>query len=219
MVKRRDDPHSQFLAWLLDGAEGEPRRDLAVHAVLCAECRRWVAAHDALSAIAPGHAPLPPSAAFVPSRGSWRRTGRVVATAGSVIVVGGAAALSVGLLLPGAFAGREQAQNVLGTEGSPEPPPHPPAVVTGSIASVPSPTVTATPSPTATPTLVPVAPTLRAVSTPTPHVTPPHSAAPTATPTSSPTATPVATASPTEVVTPSPSPTPTPTPSPTPSPS
>ena len=44
-----EDPHDRFLTWLLDGAQGDPPRDLALHASLCQACMDWVGAHDALT--------------------------------------------------------------------------------------------------------------------------------------------------------------------------
>ena len=55
-----DDLHQRFEAWLLDGAGGDPPRDLAVHAALCPECAPKIAAFDALAAIDVAAAGPPP---------------------------------------------------------------------------------------------------------------------------------------------------------------
>ena len=55
-----DDLHDRFDDWLAAGAEGEPPRDLAVHASGCDACLRSLAAVDSLQAIDIGEAPLPP---------------------------------------------------------------------------------------------------------------------------------------------------------------
>ena len=76
------DPHGRFFAWLLDGGRGDPPRDLAVHAALCATCMDWVAAHDALHRIDVGKAPLPPwHPTAVPHTARLRQAGRFAAVA------------------------------------------------------------------------------------------------------------------------------------------
>ena len=77
------DPHGRFFAWLPDRAQGEPPRDLAVHAALCPTCMAWVAAHDALHRIDVGRAPLPPShPTAIPRPAGLSGAGRVAAAAG-----------------------------------------------------------------------------------------------------------------------------------------
>ena len=54
------DLHERFDEWLTAGAEGDPPRDLALHASSCEACLRSVAALDSIQAIEIGDAPLPP---------------------------------------------------------------------------------------------------------------------------------------------------------------
>ncbi len=54
--------HARFQEWLAAGANGEPLRDLAVHASVCAICQRAIAAFDRLAAIDPGRSGMPVSA-------------------------------------------------------------------------------------------------------------------------------------------------------------
>jgi len=137
-----DTLHDRFIEWLVGGASGEPPRDLAIHAALCPQCARWIAAHDALAAINPSRAALPtsrPAVAALPS--SVRTAGRFAATAGAVLLVGGTAAFTAGQVINGnlgPFAHPTGA--VLGITGSPEPSPS---------VGLPAPTATPTPAPTA----------------------------------------------------------------------
>ncbi|HEX7172709.1 MAG TPA: hypothetical protein VF365_08895 [Candidatus Limnocylindria bacterium] len=62
------DLHERFGAWLTDGARVELPRDVALHASACDACVRDAAAFDALLAIEPGAAPLPPLRAGRPPR-------------------------------------------------------------------------------------------------------------------------------------------------------
>lgn len=117
------DPHGRFLAWLLDGGQGDPPRDLAVHAALCATCMDWVAAHDALHRIDVGRAPLPPlhpSAVTRPS--ALHQAVRFAAAAASMLLVAAAIVLGASQILAGR-AGNEPGPTggVLAASGSPEP--------------------------------------------------------------------------------------------------
>ena len=60
------DSHERFREWLAAGAEGDPPRDLAVHASVCPECQQSMAALDRLAAIDPGKAGAPRQA-FIPA--------------------------------------------------------------------------------------------------------------------------------------------------------
>ncbi len=53
------ESHDRFREWLAVGAEGDPPRDLAVHASVCPECQQSMAAFDRLDAIDPGKAAAP----------------------------------------------------------------------------------------------------------------------------------------------------------------
>lgn len=204
-----DDLHERFVSWLLAGAPGDPSRDAAIHASLCADCERWIAAHDALQGIDPGRAPLPRSRGVrVAQRYGWRTAGRLAAATGSLVVIGGVATLALTQLM---HAGEDPAQGVLSATGTPEATPRPATGVGGEVTASdtasPSATVTASPSdPSPQPTLrgarLPVPPT------PTPRSTPTHVAAtPTVKP-ATPTPTPTASASPSLTASPSPTPTP-----------
>ena len=54
------DQHGRFSAWLRGPRADEPPRDAALHAAYCPDCRRSIAAFDALDAVNLGAAPLPP---------------------------------------------------------------------------------------------------------------------------------------------------------------
>jgi hypothetical protein len=122
------DPHQRFVAWLLAGAQGDPTRDLALHASVCPDCIRGIAAQDALAIIDVGRAPLPISkAAPRPRALSAVRVARIVALASSLVLVGWAIAFSAAQL-----TGGEKAAQVLGATGRPgaslahpTPSPHP----------------------------------------------------------------------------------------------
>jgi hypothetical protein len=224
-----DDLHQRFERWLLAGASGEPPRDLALHASLCAECLGRVSAFDLLTNIDAGRAPLPPSRLAERSRPPLLRLARGVGALAGVALVAAVVGIGLGSILelrstqagaePGDGAQSEApAQGVLGATGGPS------ADETGGAPSA---------APTAEPTsqVTPVgAPTAHPVN-PLPPTTRPASAAPTpapssdsAAPTPSPSATaavtptPVATPTPTPDVTPTPTPTPEVTPTPTPEP-
>ena len=57
------DPHQRFHEWLAAGAEGEPPRDLAIHASVCAGCQESIAALDRLAMVDSGRAAMPGGAA------------------------------------------------------------------------------------------------------------------------------------------------------------
>lgn len=54
------DQHERFASWLRGPRDTEPPRDAAFHAAFCSDCRRSIAAFDALAAVDLGAAPLPP---------------------------------------------------------------------------------------------------------------------------------------------------------------
>ena len=219
------DPHGRFVAWLLDGASGDPPRDLAVHASLCASCMQLVAAHDALARIDVGRAPLPPWRPPAIRRALVRQAGRFAAATASMVLLGGAVILGASQILAGrAGNGQERAGGVLAASGSPE------ASASSGLPGSPSASGSATPSasPSASPGQTQGLRQPQATSNPfIPPGTPRASQTigpPSRTPTSSPqttgaTATP--SPAPTPVLTPSPTlaPTPVETPTETPSPS
>ena len=61
------DPHQRFHEWLAAGAEGEPPRDLAIHASVCAGCQESIAALDRLAMVDSGRATMPGGAAALRS--------------------------------------------------------------------------------------------------------------------------------------------------------
>lgn len=218
------DLHATFAEWVATGAEGEPPRDIVLHASGCPRCLAVAAGYDALRAIDVGMAPEPP---IVPARRPAPvalRAGRAFAGVASVVLIGAAIVIGTGVLRFGqgtnlaAIAtptATTYAEGVLG--GTP-----PTATATPSSADeTADPSATANALTSAEPQQVPTtAPVLTPVTTPraTPTGTP---AAPSPTATTAPTA--AATAIPTPAVTatpilPSRIPTPSPTAVPTPPP-
>lgn len=79
-----NEAHRRFQEWLLTGAEGEPPRDLALHASVCPGCQQSIAALDLLAIVDPGLAAMP-AAATLAARGGMRRTPRLAGAAAGVI--------------------------------------------------------------------------------------------------------------------------------------
>ncbi|TMB55924.1 MAG: hypothetical protein E6J47_06075 [Chloroflexi bacterium] len=157
-----NEPHARFSAWLASGAPGEPARDLALHASVCPECARAIAALDLLGQIDPGRAPMPSWDGVGDEPGGLLRAARFAAAAVGVmlvaVVVGiGASQLIIGGRASGevAFGSQTPAQGVLGGAGTPA----------DSATPAASSATDATPSPTSEP-----AGTLFEL--PTPHATP-----------------------------------------------
>ncbi len=85
------DPHQRFTEWLEGTADGDPPRDLAVHAAVCADCQELIAAIDMLTAVDPALAGVPMVRPL--PLGGWLQTnGRAAVTAGGL-----AALLAVGI--------------------------------------------------------------------------------------------------------------------------
>lgn len=240
------DLHDGFAAWIAGGGRDELPRDVALHASGCEDCLRHAAAFDALLAVDPGAAPMPPvRAAPVPSTATGpMRIARAAAGTMAVVIVLGAGAIVGGNLFPPrateplvSATEPTPAEGILG--GVPPSTPSPPLVASESATpeASPSPSLDADPTPAvaaAAPrptmgggpppisTALPATPTPQpATPQPTPAPTvvpiPSDSPVPTPTPTPSPTTPPI-TPSPTPTPTPSSEPTPTPTPTPLPSP-
>ncbi|MEO8639235.1 MAG: hypothetical protein ABI458_04880 [Chloroflexota bacterium] len=218
-----NDAHQRFRGWLTAGAEGDPPRDAAVHASVCAECGRWMAALDLLAIVDPGLASMP----VEPMGREHGRMAMAVRVVGATAIMFSATILGVGVSQligvsntdgPVAQVSSTPDQNVLGETATPQP-----SQLT-TVPTTPQETLTplGTPAPTqthpaATPfpywTFIPT-PRPTAVATPYPSTT----GQPTPIPTGS--ATPIPTDSPTETPVPTDSPTPTPaTDTPTPAPS
>lgn len=205
------DLHDRFEDWLTDGADGEPPRDLALHASTCDGCMRAVAVVESLQAIQVGAAELPPLRV-----GGGRprpfRVARMAVGALAVILLAVSIAIGAsGMLSPAPSAdapAASTAERVLAggptaraTDRSPTPTPSASATPTPS----PSATPTALPEPTAAPAQPP-APRTPAPQPPPPTEAPPPPA-PTAAPPPPPPTAPPATPSP-SIATPTPSPTP-----------
>jgi len=216
------DPHRRFAEWLLASADDDPPRDLAVHASLCPDCQRQIAALDMLTGIEPANAGTPP----IRAGGAVRRNavaGRVAVAVGGVaavaaIGVGGWRLIEATGLGIGA-GGESPTQEVLGNTGQPEATHSPIPSHAASEQASPTTTVEASAQPTVdgSPGLPPVtlppasipSPTAGPTRTPRPTSNPRGSTAPSPTP--APTATPAPTETPPEV-TPTPNPEETPTP-------
>ena len=230
MTRRAADPHERFDQWLLTGARGEPARDLALHASLCAACTARISALDLLTSIDAGRATMPPSLAGARRPvTTLRRAGRFAAAFAGVTV----AATLIGLAtwrmmdLQGladrvdANAGETPGQAVLGGTGESSQPPSAEGSAASTSSMEPAGTAAPTPPPTSPPLIQP-GPAPRPVTPrPTVSASPSASVTPSAsgtTPTGSPTPTPSESETPTPSPTPTPTLTETPTPSPTPSP-
>lgn len=215
--------HEAFETWLVDGARGDPARDVAIHASACPECMVLANARDALAQLDTTSASMP-SAPFS-DRGGQERPSWLPRAAASAIAVSLAAVMGVAaswILIRTAPSDQVHAptqsprEAVLGGRGDPVP----------SVSRTQRPVPSTSPSPRPTTTVTPgEAPATTDVSTiggpppagigqpPPPPPTPPLAPGPTATP---------APTTPSPAATPSPSPSPTPTPtvaSPTPAPS
>jgi hypothetical protein len=200
-----NEAHQRFLEWLTAGAEGDPARDVAVHASVCTECRRSIAALDLLAMVNPGRASMP-------AEPLGREYGRLVVAGrltGATAVLFSAAILGVGVSQligvshpngPVAQASQTPEQNVLAQTATPE------ASQPSALPSPPEETLTplGSPEPTAQPP----------AATPRPFFPPPPTPVPTAVPTAIPSAVPSGTPLPTESPPPTPAPTATPEPTP-----
>ena len=194
-----NEAHRRFSEWLTAGPEGDPPRDLAVHASVCVACRRSIAAIDLLALVDPGLAAMPMAPATAQRSGLLRAARLGGAAAGvmlGAVIVGAGVSQLIGQSDVGgpiAVASQTPAQGVLDSTATPRP----------TVARVtPTPDETLTPLGTATPRPLPgrgATPTPRQSASPTPSPT----AAPTDTPT------PVPTDSPTPSQAPSPTPSPT----------
>jgi hypothetical protein len=213
------DSHAQLEAWLVDGAMGDPPREIAVHATLCESCTARLGAFDALALIdvAAAGSPHPQAAPSRVRMGvAWARRGTAVAgtvLAGILVILG----LSQVVGLGGRPTGEPEGTQLAGLStssdhGGPAPSQRELSTLGPDAAETPTSSVPATAQPGFTPGPLPAVPP----ATPRPP-TPGPSATAAPTPDPSPTPTPI----PPESPTPDPSPTPTPIPpeSPTPDPS
>jgi hypothetical protein len=189
-----NEPHARFSAWLASGAQGQPARDLALHASVCPDCTRAITALDLLGRIDLDGAPMPSWAGAGEESGGLLRATRFAAAAAGVmlvaVVVGiGASQLILGARASGevAFGSETPGQGLLGGAGTPAASPTPPSSSIDADTPTPSPSQ----GPVGTPFVLPTA-------RPTPRPTP--------TPTRTPRPTPIATASSVETPSPPPSP-------------
>ncbi|MEP6807040.1 MAG: fibronectin type III domain-containing protein [Chloroflexota bacterium] len=217
-----NEGHQRFQDWLTAGAEGEPPRDAAVHASVCAACRQSIAALDLIAGVDPGRARVP----AIPARArnsrlvpSARVAGMATAVLFGAVLLGTGASRLISLTRGNgaiALASQTPDQGILGQTATAQPSgagiaPSPGESFVAFGPPGPSPRTGArqTPRPgsTATPTPKPSA-------TSSPGATTGPTGAVTGTPTPTGAPTPI----PTPTVTQNPTPTPTPTPTPVPTP-
>jgi hypothetical protein len=217
-----NESHQRFQDWLIAGAEGEPHRDLAVHAWVCPACRQSILALDLLAMADPGRARQPALQPVV-ERGALGRGARLagLATAGlfAAVVVGVGASQLSNLSRGGSLALTSPTPNqqVFGGTATAQPTAGVGSAAPGeTLTPLDSPAVSsepagATPAPGST-----ARPTIRPGATPGPTGVPTAVPTPGASGTTAPTPTEVPTAPPTPVATPEPTVEPTPAPTPTP---
>ena len=203
-----NEAHRRFHDWLTGGAEGDPPRDAAVHASVCAGCQRSIRALDRLVVVDTGLAPMPP-APTGREHSPFVIAGRLLGATAvlfSATILGVGVSQLIGMSPPNgevAQTNPSPEQSVLAETATPQP--------------IATPTPSATPEETLTPLGTPVPTHAPPGATPVPW-RPPPTPIPTAPPTPPPptpipsiSVTPIPTASST-APTPSPSPTQTATP-------
>jgi hypothetical protein len=195
------DPHVRFGTWVAGGARGEPPRDLAVHASVCADCQRMIVAYDRLAAVNPARAAQVPPRRSRDVGGALIGAGRVASALAGVVIVAAVVGLGAAQLVD-AMRGAPANGEVAVATDTPEQ-----QVGAGNATPRPTPGF----SVTATPEASGPSGSGDAFGTPLPlpELRPADAPGDTAPPT------PVPTAVPTPIETPSPTPTPTPTPAPT----
>jgi hypothetical protein len=193
-----NEAHRRFHDWLSSGAEGDPPRDLAVHASVCDGCRQTIAAFDRLAGINPGLASMPAEPTGRERGGIATGTRLVGATAVllSAAILGVGVSQLIGVERNGGTAAHVSPtpdQNVLGGTATAQPSqdaPQSSAQETLTPLGTPNPTVRPRPGATAVPWHPAPTPIPTAVPTPSTSAT----GLPTPTPTDS--GTPLPTASP-----------------------
>lgn len=193
-----NEGHQRFQDWLTAGAEGDPPRDLAVHASLCAACQQSLAALDQLALVNTGLAAMPGTPTGR-ERSRLVMAGRLVGATAvlfSATILGVGASQLIGVSRPGGQVAQATAtpspnQGVLGQTATPQPSPS--GEATSSVAQETL-TPLGTPLPTHAPAVTPIP---RRTPAPTPFTTP------------------IATPIPTPIASASATPEPTPTPGPT----
>jgi hypothetical protein len=174
-----NEGHQRFQDWLTAGAEGEPARDLAVHASVCTICQQSISALDQLAVVNTGLASMP-GAPTGRERSRLVMAGRLLGATAvlfSAAILGVGVSQLIGVARPGgavAQASPTPEQSVLAetatpqpTEAAPTPSATPGETLTPLGTPLPHPTPAVTPRPirTAQPTPIPTAP-------PTPPPTP-----------------------------------------------
>jgi len=202
------DSHAELEAWLVDGAMGDPPREIAVHATLCESCTARLGAFDALALIDVAAAGSPPPRA-APSRVrmgvAWARLGSAVVgtvVAGIILVFGASQLLGLATRTGGPNA-TQSAGVASPSEGDEAGQGRDPSSIGPDLAETATPGASATPQPGVTPGPLPIPP---AVATPPPPQPTPPPPLPSKGPPPPP---------PTPAPTPDPTPAPTPTPTPT----
>jgi hypothetical protein len=165
------DPHHLLESWLAEGADGDPPREVAVHAAVCESCARRLGAFDALALLdvaAAGSPPPLPARSRIVVGLAWARVGTAIAgtvVAGIIVVfaatqlvgfVGMLPAPSDGFALGSSSPGPTDAdEGASGPEPAEEPSvAEPPATPISSFIPLPS------LAPQATPLPAPAAPSL-----------------------------------------------------------
>ena len=199
-----DELHDRFDDWLAAGAEGEPPRDLAVHASGCDACLRSLVAFDSLQAIDIGAAALPPLGMVAHAgREGLARTLRYAVGTVAVVLLGTSVAIGASGLLRTAQLGSAQ-ETASPAEG-----------VLSGVPSAPAASQPGSQQPASSasgsgkPKQSPSEESAVAVATPAPQVLPHSTPSPQPLGTAAPTRTPTPTAAPTAtlIVTPPPTPT------------
>jgi hypothetical protein len=192
-----NEAHQRFHDWLTGGADGDPPRDVAVHASVCAGCRQSMEALDLLGVVNTGLAAMP-----VQPTGREHSplvmAGRLLG-ATAVLLIAGVLGVGVSQLIGVSRGGGPAAELIPTPEQSvlaetatprssqPEPSPSPPVETLTPLGTpVPThapPVATRIPRPTLAPTPLPtIVPTPVATDTPVPSETPLPTAIPTPTP-------------------------------------
>jgi hypothetical protein len=222
---RRDDrdPHRRFGEWLLAAGDEDPPRDVAVHASVCPDCQRQIAALDMLTAVDLARAGPPPARAAIIERRLAPRTRVAVAVGGAAAVAAlafGSWRLADGTGIGIGPAGETPNQEVLGNTGQPEPTLGPSPTRSDDASAETSPSTRPSNEPSGVPSSTQLPLLTQAPFNQPPAATPRPTSQPTRTPRPSlaPTPTPAPTSAPSPSAQPTPTPeiTPTPTESPTP---
>lgn len=194
-----NEGHQRFQDWLTAGAEGDPPRDLAVHASVCAACQQSIAALDELALVNTGLASMPGTPTGR-ERSRLVLAGRLVGATAvlfSAALLGVGASQLIGVARPGGEVAQATAtpsadQGVLGQTATPQPSPSgeaTPSVTQETLTPLATPGPTHLGPPSATPWPI-WQPTPRPIATPisTPTLSPSATASASASASESPSA-------------------------------